>query len=90
MAFTYQSNIWDIAGEYTFEESGITLLNPSLEIKVVTIYNNVVQLQLNVTENGGVFNHFVNISQQASEESDVNLLVEDIIAAKFPNAVLRV
>lgn len=89
MAFAYQSNIWDIAGEYTFEESGITLLNPSFEVKVVTVHNNTVNLQLNVTENGGVFNHFININRPAPAESDINLLVYDIIAAKFPDAVLR-
>ena len=85
---TFDQNIWDITGEHTFD--GYTaLLNPSIQVVHATIQPTAVTLHLKVNENNGVFDHNFSVRSTEVSQSEVDLIVEEVILENFPTAVLR-
>jgi len=85
MSYTFSTKTWSISGEHDFD--GFSLLNPTFSIKNVQFINDRIYVQLEISENGGVYKHHTSINCEAKDETDINLLVDDIMAEKFPTAV---
>lgn len=88
MAHTFSTKIWDIQGEYQFDNY-LKLLNPSMQVTSLSVYEHKISIELKVIENGGVYTHGFNIQTEGLEETDLNLLVDAAMAQLFPEAVVR-
>jgi hypothetical protein len=86
MAYAFTSKQWTISGEHNFGD--FTLLNPIFSAKSLQVVENNVYLTLEVIENGGVFKHHAHVNYAAPSETDVNLLVDAVVAAAFPTATV--
>lgn len=87
MAFTYQNKTWSMEGEVNFQDQ-MTLLNPTMAVRQVSIMDNMVYINVMLNENGGVYEHHFNLQyDNASGETDVDLIVDNAIEAVFPGAI---
>ena len=84
MAYAFTSKQWTISGEHNFGD--FTLLNPVFSAKNLQIVDGNVYLTLEVVENGGVFKHHAHINFPGATETDLNALVDSIVASAFPAA----
>jgi hypothetical protein len=86
MAYAFTTKKWTISGEHSFNE--FTLLNPIFSAKNLQIVDGNVYLTLEVIENGGVFKHHAHVNYAGATETDINLLVDAVVAAAFPTATV--
>ena len=87
MGFTYQNKKWSIEGMTNFQDQ-MTLLNPTMAVRQVTIVDNKVYINVIINENGGVYEHQFNIQyENLSEAVDIDVLVDEAVKAAFPLAV---
>lgn len=84
MTHTYTTFKWDIAGETKFDES-LTLLNPTITVRHIVVQGGQANVGLKVIENGGLFEHSSNV-RITTTESDINIIVDNAMAAAFPTA----
>lgn len=84
MAYSFASKQWEIAGSHDFGD--FTLLNPTIRPINCQVLENSVHVQIELTENGGVFKHYTNVTYAETTETNINNLVDDIMAAAFPTA----
>lgn len=86
----YPQQTWTVQGEQAFEQNGYTLLNPAIKVTSVTLSaNNLVNLFLVASENGGVYQHYSGASyDNVSGETDIDVLVNAAMAAAFPAATV--
>jgi hypothetical protein len=83
----YTTQTWSIAGEYTFQNGGYTLLNPAMTVRTVTFNGNNVNISLIVKEDGGVFEHYANANYTVDgSESDIDVIVSAAMTQAFPTA----
>ena len=52
------------------------------------VLENSVHVQIELNENGGVFNHYTNVTYAETTETNINSLVDEIMAAAFPTATV--
>ena len=89
MAFAYQTKSWTIQGEQKLDDM-LTLLNPTLTVKHVTVSADTIAIAISVTENGGIFEHHLGVQYvNAAGSTDLDLIVDDAMAQAFPEAVLN-
>lgn len=87
MAFTYQDKTWSMEGEVNLQDQ-MTLLNPTMAVRQVTIVDNMVYINVILNENGGVYEHQFNLQyDNASGATDIDVVVESAIQAVFPGAI---
>lgn len=87
MAFTYQDKTWSMEGEVNLQDQ-MTLLNPTMAVRQVTIVDNMVYINVILNENGGVYEHQFNLQyDNASGATDIDIVVESAIQAVFPGAI---
>lgn len=87
MAFTYQNKTWSMEGEVNFQDQ-MTLLNPTMAVRQVTIVDNMVYINVILNENGGVYEHQFNLQyDNASGTTDIDAVVESAVQAVFPGAI---
>jgi hypothetical protein len=87
MAFTYQNKTWSMEGEVNFQDQ-MTLLNPTMAVRQVTIVDNMVYINVILNENGGVYEHQFNLQyDNASGTTDIDVVVESAVQAVFPGAI---
>jgi hypothetical protein len=86
MAYAFASKQWTISGSHDFGD--FTLLNPKITPINCQVLENAVYLQVEITENNGVFKHYTNVTYTTTTENNVNDLVDDIMAAAFPTATV--
>lgn len=87
MAFTYQDKTWSMEGEVNLQDQ-MTLLNPTMAVRQVTIVDNMVYINVILNENGGVYQHQFNLQyDNASGATDIDVVVESAIQAVFPAAI---
>jgi hypothetical protein len=89
MAFTFQSKSWSIAGEKEFENH-FTILNPTLSVMQVSVHEENVYISMKAVENGGVFEHNLNVQYNNSAgETDLDVIVDSAVSQAFPEATLN-
>ena len=88
MAYSFASKQWTISGEHTFNDHGITLLNPVIKPSSVRVKGEVVYVDFELTENGGVYKHGTSFKYDTTTENNINDLVDDVVAAAFPTATV--
>ena len=89
MAFTFQSKSWSIAGEKEFENH-FTILNPTLSVMQVSVHEENVYINMKAVENGGVFEHNLNVQYNNSAgETDLDVIVDSAVSQAFPEATLN-
>ena len=88
MAYSFASKEWTISGEHTFNDQGITLLNPVIAPRSVRIRGEVVYVDFDITENGGVYKHGTSVKYTTTTENNINDLVDDVVADAFPTATV--
>jgi hypothetical protein len=66
----------------------MTLLNPTMAVRQVTIVDNMVYINVILNENGGVYEHQFNLQyDNASGTTDIDVVVESAVQAVFPGAI---
>jgi len=88
MAYSFASKEWTISGEYTFNDQGITLLNPVITPRSLRVKGEVVYVDFDLTENGGVYKHGTSVKYTTTTENNINDLVDDVVADAFPTATV--
>lgn len=88
MAYSFASKEWTISGEHTFNDQGITLLNPVIAPRSVRVRGEVVYVDFDITENGGVYKHGTSVKYTTTTENNINDLVDDVVADAFPTATV--
>lgn len=83
MSYPFVGKSWTISGEQNFGE--FSLLNPTITIQGLII-SEKAQLVVSAKENGGVYNHTVNMFYENAELTDVNEIVDKIMSEAFPEA----
>lgn len=85
----YPQQTWTVQGGQEFDNI-YTLLNPAIQVTTVTFQsNNIVNLSLVAKENGGVYQHYSNVTyDNVSGEKDVDVVVNAAMAAAFPAATV--
>jgi hypothetical protein len=86
----YPTQTWTVVGEQIFDNN-YTLLNPAIKVTAVTFQqNNMVNLSLVATENGGVYKHYSYTNyDNVSGEKDVDVVVNAAMLAAFPSATVQ-
>ena len=86
----YLTKKWTIAGEFTFPDNYLKLLNPSMTVSNVTItQTSMLSLNLMIKENNGVYNHMTNVNWTIPAElTDVNDIVNAAMVATLPTATV--
>ena len=87
MAYSFATKEWQIDGEYTFPNY-YTLYNPRFKVLAVGVFNSAVNLNIVIHENGGSYEHQIDVNYEGVTETDINILVDDTIAVLFPTATL--
>ncbi len=88
MAYSFASKEWTISGEHTFNDQGITLLNPVIAPRSLRVKGEVVYVDFDITENGGVYKHGTSVKYTTTTENNINDLVDDVVADAFPTATV--
>ena len=89
MAFAFESKSWSLSGTKEFENGGFTLLNPTVTVMSVSIQQSIVYIAMKAVENGGVYNHHLNIQyNNAAGETDLDVIVDAAVAAALPDFTL--
>ena len=86
MAYSFASKQWVISGSHDFGD--FTLLNPTIKPINCQVLEDAVYLQVELTENSGVFKHYTNVTYTPTTEVNINSLVDEIMAAAFPTATV--
>lgn len=84
MAYSFSTTTWTIAGEYNFGD--FTLLNPTITPTTLNINGDNLHLVCVCNENGGVYDHRVHLNHTITTQTDINLLVDEIILTAYPTA----
>lgn len=89
MAFTFESKSWSLSGTKEFENGGFTLLNPTVTVMSVSVQQSNVYIAMKAVENGGIYNHHLNIQyNNAAGETDLDVIVDAAVAAALPDFTL--
>jgi len=89
MAFAFESKSWSLSGTKEFENGGFTLLNPTVTVMSVSVQQSIVYIAMKAVENGGVYNHHLNIQyNNAAGETDLDVIVDAAVAAALPDFTL--
>lgn len=90
MAFAFESKSWSFTGTKEFENGGFTLLNPTVTVMSVSVQQSNVYIAMKAVENGGVYNHHLNIQyNNAAGETDLDVIVDAAVAAGLPDFTLN-
>ena len=86
----YTTQVWTMSGETQFDFESYKLLNPSIQVKNVTLStNNLVILSLVITENNGIYEHHSSFQyKNETEESNINAIVNTAMLEKFPESTV--
>ena len=86
MAFAFESKSWSYTGEKEFENGGFTLLNPTVTVMSVSVQESNVYISMKAVENGGVYQHHLNIKyNNAGGETNLDTIVDAAVAAALPD-----
>ena len=89
MAFAFESKSWSLTGTKEFENGGFTLLNPTVSVLSVSVQESNVYIALKAVENGGVYQHHLNIQyNNAGGETNLDTIVDSAVAAALPDFTL--
>lgn len=89
MAFAFESKSWSLSGTKEFENGGFTLLNPTVTVMSVSVQQSNVYIAMKAVENGGIYNHHLNIQyNNAAGETDLDVIVDAAVAAALPDFTL--
>lgn len=90
MAFAFESKSWSLTGTKEFENGGFTLLNPTVTVMSVSVQQSNVYIAMKAIENGGVYNHHLNVQyNNAAGETDLDVIVDAAVAAALPDFTLN-
>jgi hypothetical protein len=84
MPQTFTTKTWSVSGETNFGE--FTLLNPEIKVIACQLVADSAYLQLEVTENGGVFKHITTVTYKEPSETEVDDIVSKAMSIAFPES----